>query len=82
MREIVTNELISKDIDDYCFTIGIELARQIMQALGYKRMPSEWATISIKAEERISRYLAERAGIKYDDFFWSFEEGNVRAEAL
>jgi hypothetical protein len=81
-EELIADNLIHKDVDDYYFTIDMALARKIMKTLGYKRMPSEWATISLKAEERISRCLAERVGIDYDDFFWSFDEGNIRAESL
>lgn len=75
-------DLITKDVDDYYFSVDLEMARLIMSCLGYKRLPSEWLNISIKAEERISRYLADRAGIDYDEFYWNFDEGNIKAEAL
>jgi hypothetical protein len=74
--------LITKDVDDYYFSVDLGMARKIMSCIGYKRLPSAWLNISIKAEERISRHLADQAGINYDDFCWNFDEGNIKAEAL
>ncbi|MCP9796198.1 hypothetical protein [Cyanobium sp. Lug-B] len=71
-----------RDIDDYYFRLDLEQAHQIMRYLGYKRMPREWMTLSMKAEERISRFLAEQFGISYEDYYWSSDEGEFKAELL
>ena len=80
--EAFAKNLISKDIDDYYFKVNLKIARQIMTGLGYKRLPKEWYSISIKAEERICKYLATQACIEFDDYYWNFDEGNIKAEEL
>ena len=71
-----------KDVDDYYFRPDLEQIRLIMRHLGYKRMPKDTNALSIKAEERVGRFLADQAGISYDDYFWSYEEGEFKAELL
>ena len=71
---------ISMDSQNIIFKLGLQQARQILACLGYKRMPREWATISLTAEEKICRYLAAMKGIGNESYFWRFDEYEVRAE--
>jgi hypothetical protein len=38
-----------------------------MQHLGYKRFPKDWLSLSLKAEERIGRFLAVQARLTCED---------------
>ncbi len=71
-----------RDVDDYYFRLDLEQAHHIMRHLGYRRMPREWMTLSMKAEERISRFLAEQIGISYEDYYWSSDDGEFKAEFM
>lgn len=80
MKEI-RNEA-TKTGEIYTFKITLDDAKSIMKNLGYKRLPREWLTISLTAEEKICKELAKNKGIEYENYFWSFDEGKITAELL
>lgn len=64
----------------YHIKVSMDDIKSIMREIGYQRMPREWSTISMTAEEKICREVARRIGAEYEDYCWRIDEGRIRAE--
>ena len=64
----------------YHIKVSMVDIKSIMREIGYQRMPREWSTVSMTAEEKLCREVARRIDAEYENYYWRIDEGRIRAE--